>query len=563
MNQDNAKPVHLPLRESTILEEFRNTRPVYEKLLHAVRRLLIEEIRENGIYINAFEGRVKTEESLAGKLERKMGKYVSLLDLTDIMGVRIIAFYSDEVDKIAALVGRIFEIDWDNSIDKRKMLDIDRFGYSSLHYICRIPKELYFDPEYPQLNEIRFEVQMRTALQHVWSVLNHDTGYKSGLEIPKEYLRNLNRLAGMLELADEQFCVIRTGINNYRRSVQALVRSGCFEEVALDGDSFANYLEARPFDSLNKRIAAINQAEIHETSLTRFLKVFAFFGFKTLGDIEKMLKDDSEDAYQLAAFQLANTDLDIINSSLAVVSLCAVHVLKQGGGVLELSRFLEALNGVSINNKQLFFFAFGRPLLHTLLELLHLFLVELVEFFELLGIQDFGERLHAVDAVLQEGLVGVEHLGLCIVDACRVAAFEGLPQGFFGFVLLLAQVLEDGVALGAAFVECRLLFGRHLQQGVDDDGVHLVLELVAAMESVVGSRTLVEITRMVRSARGWRRHHALARARAFHFFAAGHFALVAARAAFAAEAAQEESQGQCKYGKACGEQFCSFHGFTP
>ena len=352
MNQDNAKPVHLPLRESTILEEFRNTRPVYEKLLHAVRRLLIEEIRENGIYINAFEGRVKTEESLAGKLERKMGKYVSLLDLTDIMGVRIIAFYSDEVDKIAALVGRIFEIDWDNSIDKRKMLDIDRFGYSSLHYICRIPKELYFDPEYPQLNEIRFEVQMRTALQHVWSVLNHDTGYKSGLEIPKEYLRNLNRLAGMLELADEQFCVIRTGLNNYRRSVQALVRSGCFEEVALDGDSFANYLEARPFDSLNKRIAAINQAEIHETSLTRFLKVFAFFGFKTLGDIEKMLKDDSEDAYQLAAFQLANTDLDIINSSLAVVSLCAVHVLKQGGGVLELSRFLEALNGVSINNKQ-------------------------------------------------------------------------------------------------------------------------------------------------------------------------------------------------------------------
>ena len=322
MNQDNAKPVHLPLRESTILEEFRKTRPVYEKLLHAVRRLLIEEIRENRIYINAFEGRVKTEESLAGKLERKMGKYVSLLDLTDIMGVRIIAFYSDEVDKIAALVGRIFEIDWDNSIDKRKMLDIDRFGYSSLHYICRIPKELYFDPEYPQLNEIRFEVQMRTALQHVWSVLNHDTGYKSGLEIPKEYLRNLNRLAGMLELADEQFCVIRTGINNYRRSVQALVRS------------------------------AINQAEIHETSLTRFLKVFAFFGFKTLGDIEKMLKDDSEDAYQLAAFQLANTDLDIINSSLAVVSLCAVHVLKQGGGVLELSRFLEALNGVSINNKQ-------------------------------------------------------------------------------------------------------------------------------------------------------------------------------------------------------------------
>ena len=75
------------------------------------------------------------------------------------------------------------------------------------------------------------------------------------------------------------------------------------------------------------------------------------FGFKTLGDIERMIKENSEDAYQLAAFQLANTDLDIINSSLGVISLCSVHVLKQGGGVLELTRFLEMLNGVSANNK--------------------------------------------------------------------------------------------------------------------------------------------------------------------------------------------------------------------
>jgi hypothetical protein len=102
---------------------------------------------------------------------------------------------------------------------------------------------------------------------------------------------------------------------------------------------------------LNKRIASINQAEIHETSLSRFLAVFVSFGFTTLGDIDRMIKRNMEDAYQLAAFQLAGTDLDIINSSLGVISLCAVHVLKQGGGVLELTRFLESLNGVSGSNK--------------------------------------------------------------------------------------------------------------------------------------------------------------------------------------------------------------------
>ena len=351
MDQQEKKNYGLPPKETLILEEYREQHVVFEKLLRVVKRILRESIEENKIYINAIEGRVKAEDSLAGKLERKSGKYNSLSDLTDILGVRIITFYSDEVDKVAALVGRLFEIDWDNSIDKRKMHEMDSFGYNSLHFICRLPKEKYFDPDYPQMNEVRFEVQMRTALQHVWAVLDHDTGYKSGFEVPKEYLRNLNRLAGMLELVDEQFCVIRTGINDYRRQVQSLVSSGSFDEVELNGDSFGNYLELRPFDMLNRRIASINQAEIHETSLTRFLSVFASFGFKTLGDIDRLIKRNTEDAYQLAVFQLANTDLDIINSSLGVISLCAVHVLKQGGGVLELTRFLETLNGVSASNK--------------------------------------------------------------------------------------------------------------------------------------------------------------------------------------------------------------------
>ena len=348
---ESNQNVYLPPKETLILEEYNENRPVFFKLLEIVKKILTDSIAENKIYINAIEGRIKTEQSLAGKLERKSGKYNTLSDLTDILGVRIITFYSDEVDKVAALVGRIFNIDWENSIDKRKMHEIHSFGYNSLHYICRLPKERFFDPEYPQLNEIRFELQMRTVLQHAWAVLDHDTGYKSGVEVPKEYLRNLNRIAGMLELVDEQFCLIRSGINDYRRQVQSLVSSGSFDEVELNGDSFGNYLELHPFDTLNKRIAAINQAEIHETPLQRFLSVFMSFGFSTLGDIDRMIKRNSDDAYQLAVFQLANTDLDIINSSLGVLSLCAVHVLKQGGGVLELTRFLEALNGLSANNK--------------------------------------------------------------------------------------------------------------------------------------------------------------------------------------------------------------------
>ena len=351
MSKDSVEEYGLNPLGTMILEEYREKMPVFEKLKDFVCDFLKKKVAENNIYVTAVEARIKAEASLAEKLERKNGKYKSLMELTDILGARVIVFYNDDVDKIAALVESFFVVDWKNSVDKRKMHELNSFGYNSLHFICSIPQTLYKDPECPEINEIRFEIQMRTALQHVWAVLDHDTGYKSGFEIPQEYLRNLNRLAGMLELVDEQFCVIRTGINDYRRQVQSLVSSGSFDEVELNGDSFGNYLELHPFDALNKRIASINQAEIHETSLSRFLAVFVSFGFTTLGDIDRMIKRNMEDAYQLAAFQLAGTDLDIINSSLGVIALCAVHVLKQGGGVLELTRFLENLNGESASNK--------------------------------------------------------------------------------------------------------------------------------------------------------------------------------------------------------------------
>ena len=347
----NAEDYGLDLHCTIMLEEFRELVPAFERLKTFVLEKLHECIDKSGIVVSGIEARVKQEKSLAGKLELKGHKYTNLSDITDLVGARVVTFYMEEVDKISALIDGIFEVDWENSVDKRKLLGKDTFGYMSVHYVCRVPESLFSDPAYPAINQFRFEIQIRTALQNVWATMNHDTGYKSGVEVPAEYLRSITRLAGLLELADDEFSRIRTELNEYRRKVEKLVKDGNFDAVLLDGDSLRNYLALDPFGSLNAKIAAINQAEIQTLSGMPYLEPMRMLGLRTLGDVERMRKSCAMRAYQLALHQISGTDLDIIASTLGLQNVCLVYASEKGG-VNEIERFLNALNGPSKYNAE-------------------------------------------------------------------------------------------------------------------------------------------------------------------------------------------------------------------
>ena len=340
------------------MEQYRERIHVYERLSHLADEALRKALDAQHVKVTAMEHRIKTESSLAGKLELKGAKYRTLDDVTDIVGMRVVTFYSADVDKVAAIVNEVFQVDWNNSVDKRKLHRLDSFGYNSLHYICKLPKSVVDDPNMPLLNELRFEIQMRTALQHVWSTLDHDTAYKGNVKIPNEYRRQFNRLAGMLELIDEEFSRLRNTLTEYSRQMLALEASGRLDEVYLNVDTFRRYIEAQPFARLNQRIASINQAELYPAPMMPYLRVLQKLGFETLGDVNRLIDEHSNDAYRLAVLQLGTTDLDILSENIGIQNLCYVYVLKRGGGPAELCEIYDWLNGYDSGNmvlaKQLF-----------------------------------------------------------------------------------------------------------------------------------------------------------------------------------------------------------------
>ena len=344
----------MDLHSELILQEYKNLSTTYIKMQNIIMNELKECVHGFGTIVNSVESRIKTEESLAKKLELKGSKYQSIHDITDIVGARVVTFYMDDVDKFAAKIESIFEIDWENSIDKRKMQNIDQFGYLSVHYICRIPKNMYYDKNEEIINEIRFEIQIRTILQHSWATIQHDTGYKTDVEIPKEYYRSFNRLAGLLEIADDQFCQLRNDIIEYRRRVRQIVKEGLtLEDVELNGDSFSAYIENGGFSALNKHISTISNMEIEEASLSSFLFVFKSFGFKTLKMLDDFVKNYSDLAYEFSVRQFAGKDIDIISTVTGPLSLSIVYILSNELGERVVKMLLDTIYGNRKINERL------------------------------------------------------------------------------------------------------------------------------------------------------------------------------------------------------------------
>src|SRR5262245_38162898 len=152
-----------------LVKIYEQQHPVYCAFTEKVEKLISELLKENDVRVHSIASRVKEKDSLRNKLSRSDVGYLSLRDVTDISGIRIITYFANEVDIVAKLIEEEFDVDRVNSVDKRAMLDPDRFGYLSLHYIAMLSDVRLKLTEYRRFAEFKVEIQIRSILQHTWA----------------------------------------------------------------------------------------------------------------------------------------------------------------------------------------------------------------------------------------------------------------------------------------------------------------------------------------------------------------------------------------------------------
>lgn len=333
------------IKDRLILEEYREQRNDFVKLGEIVHTMLCSISKNAGIPVMSIENRVKDEKSLEGKLYRKGDSYQHLDDITDILGARIICYFNDDVDRIGQIIEETFNIDHEKSSDKRALMRADAFGYLSLHYICTLPDE----GDYPDdLRNKSFEIQIRTILQHAWSDINHDLGYKSQFGVPRTITREFARLAGLLELADNEFVRVRDDMNRYTEETRRKIVENDADDVLIDMVSLDEYMRSNcEMRAFIDRLAAIEKSEINEVNPEAYLPQLKWLKLETIGDLSRMLKKHEELAYILAEKTLKGSELDILASNVALRFLCRAELAAGGYSQEEAAEFIF----ISVKNK--------------------------------------------------------------------------------------------------------------------------------------------------------------------------------------------------------------------
>ena len=209
--QERKNFTKMPGREE-IASAYERLRPQYDalclKLCKSVRNLL----NRNGMNAT-IKCRIKTFESYFKKLLRLHSMNTQPVMITDILGIRIICPFLEDLDSAVALMTKSFSV---NEVERKGSQHSSReFGYNSIHLLIDLSDDLAFS-SIPYTRNV-CEIQLRTILQEAWAEVEHELIYKAGFSLLNGSIkRKLASLNATLTLSD----IIFQEIRDYQKTIQ-------------------------------------------------------------------------------------------------------------------------------------------------------------------------------------------------------------------------------------------------------------------------------------------------------------------------------------------------------
>ncbi len=239
--EQNLQAVKLD-RES-LKQQYLASRPQLERQLQSLHRQLRDLLEKQGSPPN-IKYRIKDFDAYYAKLiSLQRSKQKNGL-LSDLLGLRVICPFLEDLDAAERLIAENFEVvELERKGDRHSFRE---FGYDSVHLLILLDEAEQED--LPGTGPF-CEIQLRTILQDAWAEVEHELVYKSDLGFPNQSIkRKLASLNASLVLSDLIFQEIRDyqkelrqrGIKRRQSIEEMLSTSGSMDIANLGGFDFAS-----------------------------------------------------------------------------------------------------------------------------------------------------------------------------------------------------------------------------------------------------------------------------------------------------------------------------------
>jgi ppGpp synthetase/RelA/SpoT-type nucleotidyltranferase len=180
--------------------------PYFEYIQNYLDQTLLNYTKQNFF---AYSSRIKALNSISEKIES--GRYSSWQELDDFVACVIIIPNLSYENEVLNFLETIFV-----KIDVKKKGDtfkgFDAFRFDSTRFLGNIKSET--EDKTSIIHQIKFEVQIRSAFEHAWSVTTHDLAYKS-----ETIDWRVLRLVAQLKASVEQLDMISLGATEISKKI--------------------------------------------------------------------------------------------------------------------------------------------------------------------------------------------------------------------------------------------------------------------------------------------------------------------------------------------------------
>lgn len=249
----------LVLQNLPVKDQIKKTYDIYLPYLQRVMQNIYNLLQKK-VTLSAqptYKLRVKHFDSYYKKVLRVHGDIVAktndLVCITDIIGIRIICAFLEDVTDAKAQLLKMFDV---KEVEvKGASQSFKEFGYESIHVLINIPKDcIPLDIDLPAPQDLVCEIQIRTILQDAWAEVEHELIYKTEFtpfDMPLR--RKLASMNASLSLAD----IIFQEIRDYQKKLQRELntRRESFYKLA---DDLTNFDKSEAKLSVPQNIERVN-----------------------------------------------------------------------------------------------------------------------------------------------------------------------------------------------------------------------------------------------------------------------------------------------------------------